>query len=115
MRRKSIGALRERVTFEEAIQVPDGAGGYSSTWVPAIAAVPAEFKYLRGGETVTAARLEARQPLIVRVMATDQTGDIKTNWRIVDLTDGAVMNIRSKERTKDRRYFEFLAEAGVPV
>lgn len=119
------GQLRERVAFDAPHDEPDGSGGIETGWREGISNAAAHFRYLRGGETVQAARLEGRQPVVVTVWANIWTRKITPDWRMRDLRreefdeDGALMrgeyNIRSVVETEDRKWIEITAETGVAV
>lgn len=112
------GDLDQRVAFDALVLVPDGHGGTETDWAQDEAAtkVWANFRYLRGGETVIAARLDGRQPVVVTVRRNPETRRIDTSWRMRDLRTGVPYNIRSGPvPTDDRGYLEFTVESGVAV
>ena len=70
--------------------------------------------FLRGGETVMAARLSGRQPAILRVRATVETREITTDWRLVNSENEVeIWNVRSVEPSEDRAFIDLLCERGV--
>lgn len=112
-----IGKLNRRVAFDAPVDAPDGHGGTETAWGDPAQAVSvwANFRYLRGGETVQAARLEGRQPIVVTVRSSAATRVISEAWRMRD-SDGAEYNIRSGPVPSDNRlYLEFTVESGVAV
>ncbi|TCR01069.1 head-tail adaptor protein [Neorhizobium sp. JUb45] len=112
------GDLDQRVAFDASVSVPDGHGGTETGWAQDDVAtkVAANFRYLRGGEAVLAARLDGRQPVVVTVRRSSKTRLIDTNWRMRDVRTGIVYNIRSGPvPTDDRGYLEFTVESGVAV
>jgi hypothetical protein len=73
-----------------------------------------------GGETVEAARLAGRQPVVVRVRQTPDTKTIRTDWKITDLASGAEYNIRTAAdpymgTVEHGKFLDMLAEAGVAI
>lgn len=117
-----VGALRWLVALDEPTVQPDGSGGQEAGWSERMT-VWAAFRWLRGGETVQAARLEGRQPAVITLSATKQTRLITPAWRLRDLRKYAapepgdsvrgVYNIRAVVETEDRRWIEITAETGV--
>lgn len=108
-----IGELRHRITFQKAELVDDEYGGQTQTWVDK-GTVFAKFQYLKGGEEVMAARLQAKQPAIITVRSDGVTRQADPTWRIRD-ADSALWNIRAiTDPTGRRAWLEILAEKGVP-
>ena len=111
------GKLRERVAFDAPAQAPDGRGGVETGWTLPEEAVKvrADFRYLRGGEAVQAARLQGSQPVVVTVRSSAATRSITPDWRMRDAARGdAVANIRSGPVVSDdRHWLEFTVEFGV--
>jgi head-tail adaptor len=107
------GPLRERVTLQRFIGTPDAFGHTAGTWVTQFTTA-AGIAYLRGGEAVTSARLQAVQPAIVTVRNAVATRGIEPGWRLVNARGGEVFNIRERPReSKDNRGFlEMLVESG---
>lgn len=112
------GKLNRRVEFDAPTIIPDGHGGGETGWTEPSDAVKlwANFRFLRGGETVQAARLEGKQPVVVTVRNCTQARQIDTNWRMRASRDGIHYNIRSGPvETDDRLYLEFTVESGVAI
>jgi hypothetical protein len=68
-----------------------------------------------GGEEVTAARLEGRQPYVCLVRNCSQMRDVTVGWQIVDARDGSrVFNIASPPADPDgkNQWLEFLVIDG---
>lgn len=108
----SAGRLYERVRFEKPFRTSDGYGGFEDGWETQFT-LGAHYTWLRGTETVLAARLEGRQPTVIRVRASSDTRGITTDWRAVDERSGEIFNIRSIIETDNRAYFDITAESGV--
>lgn len=108
------GSLDRRIRFEKRMEKNDGRGNpVSGDWLPQFT-LWARRRWLRGGETVLAARLESRQPVVLTVRATGRSRLITSDWRAVDEGDGAVYNIRENPKEGDSRaYLDMLAESGV--
>lgn len=110
------GALTERIAFDAPKATRNVTGGRDSGWQSAAVTCRANFRYLRGGETVQAARLAGRQPVVVTVRATAAKRAITPEWRMRDLRSGAEFNIRTGPvETADRAFLEFTVEGGVAV
>lgn len=121
MAAKSAGHLFERVAFDERQGVDDGMGNHTGKFVEAFQC-RAGFTYLRGTETVIAARLEGRQPIVVRVRRNAMTSQIDHDWRMRDVRDGAwedehwtgpTYAVRSIIPTENRLYLDIAVERGV--
>lgn len=117
------GALRELVTFEYRASVDDGYGNVSGAWTPAFpddASPPvnktffARIKPLRGGETVQAARLAGKQPVVVTVRSSSQSRQVRVEWRLIDARLGTIYNVRSIVNPDEKGAFlDMECEAGV--
>ena len=114
MQRPDLNAL---VAFDAPTIVKDGSGGTVNGWSsPGVAVMAwAGIKYLRGGETVIAARLSGRQPAVVKIYATPETSQITPAWRMRDTDRDVVYNIRTIIPSDDPLYLELTVESGVPV
>lgn len=112
------GKLNRRVEFDAPTAIPDGHGGGETGWTAPGDAVKlwANFRFLRGGETVQAARLEGKQPVVITVRNCTQAQQIDTSWRMRASRDGTHYNIRSGPvETDNRLYLEFTVESGVAI
>ena len=108
----------EEVAFDAPARVADGRRGTDNGFAAPEAAylTRARFRYLRGGETVQAARLTGTQPVVVIFRFDAGAPDITTDWRMRDLKDGTVYNIRSGPvPTDDLAEVEFTCESGVAL
>lgn len=113
--------LVERVAFDGRQEVDDGMGNFEGKFVQ-VFECRAAFVYFRGTETVIAARLEGRQPIVVRVRRNSMTNQIDHDWRMRDLRNGAwddehwtgpTYAVRSIIPTEDRLYLDIAVERGV--
>lgn len=110
------GELRHRVAFDKREDVnpdaPDDLGNTYSAFVEQFVVwgkVQAKF----GGEAVTAARLQAQQPVTIVVRQNSQTNQIKPDWQARDTKSGEVYAIRSIVDPDDKRQFwEILTQTG---
>ena len=110
------GKLLKRVIWQAPTAVPNGMGGTFQGWEDRTFACHAAMMYLRGGETVQAARLEGRQPVVVTIRACSDAAAIRENWRMVDEDTGILYNVRLPPvLTDDRAFYEITAESGVPT
>ena len=106
------GKLDRKMTFQSPFETEDGLGGREDGWTDAFT-VRAGYTRLRGTEAVMAARLEGRQPTVIRVRASADTRRIDTDWRAIDTRSGEIFNIRSVIETDDRRWIDITGESGV--
>lgn len=104
--------LSHRVAFDMAIATPNGQGGTKKGWSEQFQS-RANFRFLRGGETVIGARLSGRQPVVVTIPSHQKARDVTPEWRMRDARDGTVYNIRTAIPSDDRRWVEITAESGV--
>ncbi|MCI0999201.1 head-tail adaptor protein [Ochrobactrum sp. C6C9] len=107
------GQLFHSVAFDKPGLQPDGQGGFSG-WVE-IANVRANIRNLRGGETVQAARLQGKQPVVATIRNAGVTRLVTTDCRMRDLRTGEVYNIRAIVIAEDRQFIEITAERGVTI
>lgn len=117
----TAGRLTEHYAFQSRQTEDDGAGNEEGEWITRFTDRAGRL-FLRGGEGVIAARLESRQPVVIRVRNSRRSREITADWRVVDIRAGndeygqprVVFNIReTPKETDDRLFLEFLAEAGV--
>ncbi|WP_336747763.1 head-tail adaptor protein [Aureimonas altamirensis] len=104
--------LFERVAWSARIEEDDGYGNTQSDWQDQFE-TRAAFTYLRGSESVIAARLEGRQPIIVRVRSSSDTRKITTDWQMRDVRAGTIHAVRSIIPTEDRMWIDITTETGV--
>lgn len=116
------GHLRERVAFDAPRATADGYGGEEIGWVETLVR-RAQFRWLRAGPTVQAARLEGRQPVVATVRADAVTRAIATGWRMRDLgrlvtseATGTITaghyGVMAAVESADRMWIEVTAVAG---
>jgi head-tail adaptor len=116
---RDVGALNDRMHFQNRSAIDDGWGN-SSAGQGEFETQFTRYAALRpriGGEAVTAARLDGRQPYVVTVHYDRQVLGVTTSWRLVDKNNAnRVLNIISPPADPDgtRQWLEFLAEDGKP-
>lgn len=112
----SAGDLRHRLGFFRRPVVSDGHGNNEGEFpgTPEFEC-SAEVRVKFGGETVLAARLQGQQVATVVVRRSQATRQVTTDWRIRDMRDGTIWNIRSGPVDPDdgRQWLEFLCQSGV--
>ena len=113
------GALRYRLKFSERNDVSDEYGNPATGWIDRFT-VAANITARLGGETVEAARLAGRQPVILTVRRTSDTRQITTEWKATEVETGTEFNIRTAVdpdigTTNHGMYIDMLAETGVAV
>ena len=105
------GTIRDSIEFKTRALASDGMGNTVGSFESQFT-VMGNVKYLRGGESVMAARVAAKQPAIITVRVTLETQLIAPDW--VAVIDGKTFNIREHPtKTDNRLYYQFLAESGV--
>ncbi|GGW23997.1 hypothetical protein GCM10011452_09220 [Gemmobacter lanyuensis] len=108
------GQLSSRIAFDAPTVAPNGQGGVLQGWSEQYACW-ANIRYLRGSETVIAARLAGRQPVVITVRNCSAARSCAIDWRIRDLRTGRVYNVRTAPvPSQDRAWLEITAESGVP-
>jgi SPP1 family predicted phage head-tail adaptor len=113
------GELRQRVLFARPNIIEDAYGNVSTGWEEMFT-VSANITPRLGGETVEAARLTGRQPVVIRVRQSDHTRQIRTDWRATNTHNGVAYNIRTavdphEGNTEHGKWIDMLAEAGVAI
>ena len=109
------GDLHQSVAFDAPASADDGLGGTEIGWSEEFTA-RAHYRFLRGGETVQAARLDGRQPVVVTVRNCSDARMVTNNWRMRDVNTGKVYNVRADPvPSDDRIWMEILVESGVAV
>jgi SPP1 family predicted phage head-tail adaptor len=106
------GVRQHMVAFDSLDKQPNGIGGTSEEWVERFRSY-AEFKHLRGGEAVMAARLSGRHTQLIIVRSTQSTREVTTDWRARDVRTGEAYNIRDVTPENNRAYITLLCERGV--
>lgn len=106
------GRFYHRVAWDLRADADDGYGNTVTDWTEQFQ-TRAGFTFLRGSEAVIAARLEGRQPVIVRVRVSSRTRQITTDWRMRDARSGEIYAVRSIIETDDRAYRDITVERGV--
>lgn len=107
----SAGQLTRRAQFEKRGSLEDGYGNTLTEWASVFSHL-CHVRYMRGGESVMASRLEGRQPVIITVRNCAEARTISSDMRCV--IDGVPYNVREFPRpSQDRLWLEFLAESGV--
>ena len=111
------GELRQRVAFARPDQISDEYGNVSTGW-QTMFTVAANITPRLGGETVEAARLAGRQPVVIRVRQSNDSRQIRTDWRATNTENSVVYNIRTvtdpnEGDVEHGKWIDMLAEAGV--
>lgn len=108
----AAGTLKERVSFAVRGEQDDGFGNTLAGWVEQFQE-PAGYVHLRGGETVIAARLENKHPVVIRVRCSARTRAVTADWRITDTRTSTEYAIRDVTQTVDGKWVDLLCERGV--
>ncbi|TRD21907.1 head-tail adaptor protein [Palleronia caenipelagi] len=109
MTRQAVARLDRMLTFQKRGTGNDGYGNRRTEY-EAQFDEPAALAWRRGGEVQLAARMQARQPVILTVRRNARTMTIRPHWRAV--WGDQKFDIREQPTiAADRRYLEMLAEA----
>lgn len=106
------GQLYYRLAFDRREEVDDGFGNAVGGWVEQFQR-RARFVHMRGSETVLAARLESRNPMLAEVRKDSQTRQIDTDWQARDVRRDVAFNIRDIREDNNRSMIELFLESGV--
>jgi len=102
------GALRDKVTFQGRGE--DANGERLGPWED-VFSVPAELIWLRGSEAAVEARLQGRQPVVIRVRDEDRTRALTSAWRAVNARNVAqVFDVKSAAPDRERGFISVMAE-----
>ena len=108
------GQLTYRMAFDAPIETDNGQGGMVLGWDEALHECAAHVRYLRGGETVIAARLAGRQPVVVTIRNCAAARAIRHDWRMRDLRGDAIYALTTDPvPSDDRAWLEITAVIGV--
>jgi head-tail adaptor len=110
----AAGTLIELMAFEAPVSSADGHGGTLTGWEEQFR-TRASLRNLRGGETVQASRLRGVQPVVLTIRAQSAASAVTPSWRVRDVREGTVYNVRAIVRSDDRAFYEITAESGVAV
>lgn len=109
----SAGELRERVTFQQRSAQSDDYGNAEGAFADAFT-VAARIAPARGAETIQAARLAGREPVVITIRYSSQTAQIRTEWRAYDVRAQKYYNIRSIVNPDEhKQYLDLECDAGV--
>lgn len=106
------GTLRDRFALDRPVTTADDFGGQGPGWTE-MAIVWGGIRYLRGGDVVQSARLSGRQPAVITLRASSLTRQIDHTWRLRNVRDGAVYDVRGTVETANRSFIEITAESGM--
>ncbi|MEM6381088.1 MAG: phage head closure protein [Pseudomonadota bacterium] len=106
----AAGPMRKRITFQQEVKAPDGAGGHDLSWID-LTTVWGSFKPERGTERVEAGRLEDSLRGVIKVRSSSITRQVTAGFRA--MIDGQPYNLGPPSNPDQRnRYLEFVAERG---
>lgn len=119
MPESGAGDLRYRVKFSQPNSTSDEYGNVTTGWLDRFT-VSANISPRLGGETVEAARLAGRQPVVIRVRRSTDTAQIRSDWKATNEADGVEYNIRTavdpfQGTVEHGKWCDMLAEAGVAI
>jgi SPP1 family predicted phage head-tail adaptor len=111
------GQLRSQIVFSERVSSLDLYGNEVADWIERFS-TRAQFLPMKGGEDVLAARLEGRQPVVIRIRQSPEARAVTPDWKVQNVDNGVEFNIRGiidpEEGTSQHgRWLDILAESGV--
>lgn len=114
MAKGGAGRLTERVSLFKRGELDDGYGNTVTDWILQFEAA-AGYQHLRGGETVMAARLTNKHPVVVRLRTSAVARQVTADWKVIDKRTGVEYAIRDVTHDVDRQYIDLLCERGVAI
>lgn len=114
MDKGGAGRLTERASFLKRGELDDGYGNTVTDWVLQFACA-AGYTHLRGGETVMAARLTNKHPVVVRIRSSAAARQVTAEWKVTDARTGVEYAIKDVTHDVDRQYIDLLCERGVAI
>ena len=107
------GNLKHRISFDEPTYDGDEL---RVGWNEGAFECWASIRYLRGGETVQAARLAGRQPAVVTVRLPSEAANVTADWKLRDVhLDREYAVTAPPVPTDDGKWLEITCESGVAV
>lgn len=114
MAKGGAGKLQERVSLYKRGELDDGYGNTVTDWILQFSTA-AGYTHLRGGETVMAARLTNKHPIVVRIRSSVAAREITADWKAADARTGVEYAIKDVTHDVGRGYIDLLCERGVAV
>jgi head-tail adaptor len=113
------GDLRQTIVWAEPSGTLDEYGNTQQGWQDRFT-LRAQITPRLGGETVEAARLAGRQPVVIRVRNSPDTRLIQTSWKATDADSGIAYNIHAiadpdMGGPQHGQWIDVMAESGVAV
>lgn len=106
------GELRFQFRFERRKAANDGFGNTEGDWEAPFDWVWGKRVFLRGSESVIAARMTGRSPALLQCRASSEMEMVDTSWRCIDITSGETFNILSVTPDQKNMQIDFMIEAG---
>lgn len=104
--------LDERIVLQRPTATADGMGGTEAGWQD-VFETRAHFRYLRGGESVLAGRLQGRLTVVATIPSHHAARQVTADWRLRDARAGTIYNVRSIIPSDDKAFLELTCESGV--
>ncbi|MEY9198678.1 SPP1 family predicted phage head-tail adaptor [Sinorhizobium fredii] len=112
MDKGGAGRLQERVSFARRVEQQDSYGNTVADWQEQFTTA-AGYTHLRGGETVMAARLTNKHPVVVRIRSSAAARQVTAEWKVTDARTGVEYAIKDVTHDVGRGYIDLLCERGV--
>lgn len=107
------GQMKDLMSFQSREAVNDGYGGRVAGEFVERFQDHAKLTNLRGGETVTAARLDSKNVCLMQVRSSQQMATVTNDWRVVDVRRNVEYNIREIHQDRSTAIYEMMIETGV--
>lgn len=106
------GQMKDLMSFQSREGAKDGYGNRITVFVERFQDY-AKITNLRGGESVTAARLDSKNVCLLQARSSQQMATVTNDWRVVDVRRGVEYNIREIHQDRSTAIYEMMIETGV--
>jgi head-tail adaptor len=113
--RNGAGELISLIAFDKRGLVDDGYGNLVTGDFVEQFRQHADLIPLKGSEDVVSARLESRQPVVIRIRASGQARALTADWQARDVRMGTLFAIHTVTRDDQRSMIDILCETGGPT
>jgi hypothetical protein len=103
------GEMQWRFRFER--RATDANGDRMGDWGDGAVTLDAKLVMLKGTEAVMSARLQGRQPVVLTIRDCAAARAITTDWRAVDIRNGAIFGVKGAAQNANIAFIDVLAQA----
>ena len=105
----AAGSLTEKVQLLQLVNVPDGGGGFTTSWHPQLTA-RAAIKVLTAGEAVMAGRIQGTQTLVCTLRYQAALAAADTTSRLLNVRTGKQYNVRGITPDPNLQWVDILCQ-----